>query len=193
MGLAQALRGQAAGGRAGALSQMALKRNIFVQGKEDWPNATSGGLGMEIEEKRADGTILYRFVHNRAYQEVQSQFELAVESMDPNRLVVMLQQNPYHISTLLQVSEIAKQDRENAMAGDLLERALFSFGRAVHSTFAKTLAEGKARLDFRRPENREFWLAGWRYMQNLTMRATWRTVYEWENLLLSLIPENDPY
>jgi hypothetical protein len=172
---------------------MALKRNIFVQGKEDWPNATSGGLGMEVEEKRTDGTILYRFVHNRAYQEVQSQFEIAVESMDPDRLVVMLRQNPYHISTLLQVSEIAKQDRENAMAGDLLERALFSFGRAVHSTFAKTLAEGKARLDFRRPENREFWLAGWRYMQNLTMRATWRTVYEWAKLLLSLSPENDPY
>lgn len=193
MGLAQALRGQTPGARAGALSQMALKRNIFAQGKEEWPNATSGGLGMEVEEKRADGTILYRFVHNRAYQEVQSQFEIAVESMDPNRLIVMLQQNPYHISTLLQVSEIAKQDRENAMSGDLLERALFSFGRAVQSTFAKTLAEGKARLDFRRPENREFWLAGWRYMQNLTMRATWRTAYEWAKLLLSLSPEDDPY
>ena len=193
IGLAQALRGQGAGGRGGALSQMALKRNIFVQGKEEWPNATGGGLGMEVEEKRADGTVLYRFVHNRAYQEVQSQFEIAVESMDPNRLVVMLQQNPYHISTLLQVSEIAKQDRENALAGDLLERALFSFGRAVHSTFAKNLAEGKARLDFRRPENREFWLAGWRYMLNLSMRATWRTVYEWAKLLLSLSPEEDPY
>jgi hypothetical protein len=148
---------------------------------------------MEVEAKRADGTVLYRFVHNRAYQEVQSQFDIAVESMDPNRLVVMLQQNPYHISTLLQVSEIAKQDRENAMAGDLLERALFSFGRAVHSTFAKNLSEGKARLDFRRPENREFWLAGWRYMLNLSMRGTWRTVYEWAKLLLSLSPEEDPY
>lgn len=193
IGLAQALRNQGPGGRAGGLSQMALKRNIFVQGKDDWPNATSGGLGMEVEEKRPDGTILYRFVHNEAYQEVQAQFDIAVESMDPNRLILMLQQHPYHISTLLQVSEIAKQDRENAMAGDLLERALFSFGRAVHSSFAKNLAEGKARLDFRRPENREFWLAGWRYMQNLTMRATWRTVYEWAKLLLSLSSEDDPY
>ena len=193
IGLAQALRGQGAAGRGGALSQMALKRNIFVQGKDEWPNATSGGLGMEVEEKRADGTVQYRFVHNRAYQEVQSQFDVAVESMDPNRLVAMLQQTPYHISTLLQVSEIAKQDRENALAGDLLERALFSFGRAVHSSFARNLAEGKARLNFRRPENREFWLAGWRYLLNLGMRATWRTVYEWAKLLLSLSPEEDPY
>ncbi|EMC96945.1 hypothetical protein BAUCODRAFT_433637 [Baudoinia panamericana UAMH 10762] len=191
-GLAQALRGQG-GGRSGGLAAMALRRNIFVQGKEEWPVATGGGLGMEIEEKRADGTVLYRFVHNRAYQDVQSQFESCVESMDPNRLVLLLQHNPYHISTLLQVSEIAKQERDHATSGDLLERALFSFGRAVHSTFAKNLGEGKARLDFARPENREFWLASWRYMQNLSMRATWRTVYEWAKLLLSLSPQKDPY
>ena len=64
---------------------------------------------MEIVEKNADGTVEYRYVHNRAYQDVQSQFESCVASMDPNRLVVLLQHNPYHISTLLQVSEIAKQ------------------------------------------------------------------------------------
>ncbi|KAK1082705.1 hypothetical protein LTR33_003732 [Friedmanniomyces endolithicus] len=194
MGLAHALRGQGnAGGRSGGLAAMALRRNIFIQGKEEWPIATGGGLGMEIEEKRSDGTVLYRFVHNRMYQDVQSQFEMCVESMDPNRLVQLLQHNPYHISTLLQVSEIAKQERDHSTSGDLLERALFSFGRAVHSTFAKNLGEGKARLDFRRPENREFWLASWRYMQNLSMRGTWRTVYEWAKLLLSLSPEHDPY
>lgn len=192
VGLAQALRGQRQGGRSG-LAAMALRRNIFIQGKDEWPVATGGGLGMEIEEKRADGTVLYRFVHNMAYQDVQSQFETCVASMDPNRLVALCQMNPYHISTLLQVSEIAKQERSHTTSGDLLERALFSFGRAVHSTFSKNLAEGKARLDFRRAENREFWLASWRYMQNLTMRATWRTVYEWAKLLLSLSPEDDPY
>lgn len=78
------------------------------------------------------------------------------------------------------------------MSGDLLERALFSFGRAVHSSFTTAVAEGKARLDFRRPENREFWLAGWRYITNLGQRGTWRTAYEWAKLLLSLDPENDP-
>lgn len=194
VGLAQALRRQGgANGRAGGLASIALRRNIFIQGKEEWPVATGGGLGMEVEGKHVDGTVLYRFVHNRIYQDVQAQFNIAVESMDPNRLVVLLQHNPYHISTLLQVSEIAKQDRDHTTSGDLLERALFSFGRAVHSTFAKNLAEGKARLDFARPENREFWLASWRYMQNLSMRATWRTVYEWAKLLLSLSPEDDPY
>ena len=193
VGLAQALRTNRHDGRSGGLTAMALRRNIFIQGKEEWPVATGLGLGMDIEEKRKDGTILYRFVHGSVYQDVQSQFESCVASMDPNRLIVLLQHNPYHISTLLQVSEIAKQESDHATSGDLLERALFSFGRAVHSTFTKNLSEGKARLDFRRAENREFWLASWRYMLNLTMRATWRTIYEWTKLLLSLSPEDDPY
>jgi hypothetical protein len=193
VGLRDALRGQRADGRSNGLAAMALKRNLFIQGKEEWPAATSGGLGMEVEEKRADGTVLYKFVHNSGYRDVQQQFETCVASMDPQRMIVLLQHNPYHISTLLQVSEIAKQERDFTTAGDLLERALFSFGRAVHSTFAKNLSEGKARLDFRRPENREFWLASWRYIQNLTMRATWRTVYEWAKMLISISPDYDAY
>ena len=91
------------------------------------------------------------------------------------------------------MSEIAKQQRDNAAAGDLLERALFSFGRAIHSTFANNLSQGKARLDFRRPENREFWLAVWRYVANLGVRSTWRTAFEWTKLLLSVDPNGDPY
>lgn len=75
----------------------------------------------------------------------------------------------------------------------MLERALFTFGRSVHSTFAANLAAGKARLDFRRPENREFWLAVWRYLGALSTRATWRTSFEWAKLLLAMDPEQDPY
>ena len=70
---------------------------------------------------------------------------------------------------------------------------MFSFGRSVHSSFTTALGEGKARLDFRRPENREFWLSAWRYINNLGQRGTWRTAYEWAKLVLSLDPEGDPY
>jgi hypothetical protein len=172
---------------------LSLRRNLFITGKEEWPRATTGGLGMEIVSIHEDGTVEYRFVHSTAYQDAQRQYEIAVASMDPQRLVVLMQQNPYHIATLLQISEIAKHEGSHADAGDLLEKALFSFGRAIHSTFAHNLGQGKARLDFNRPENREFFLAIWRYIQNLTMRSTWRTVYEWAKMLLSLAPDLDPY
>lgn len=179
--------------RGQGLAGLALRRNPFILGKEEWPKATSGGLGMEMVEKLEDGTIEFRFVHNTLYQDVQRQFEVCVESMDPQRMITMLQYNPYHVSTLLQVSEIAKQQGDHSVSGDLLERALFSFGRSVHSSFTTALSEGKARLDFRRPENREFWLAAWRYTNNLGQKGTWRTAYEWTKLILSLDPEGDPY
>ncbi|ORY08952.1 transcriptional repressor TCF25-domain-containing protein [Clohesyomyces aquaticus] len=191
-GFAAAIAGRNAPGHRNLVS-LGLRRNIFIQGKEEWPRATSGGLGMEVVGKKDDGTVEYRFVHNTMYQSVQTQFETCVASMDPERMVQLLHHNPYHISTLLQVSEIAKQQRDNAASGDLLERALFSFGRAVHSTFANNLAQGKARLDFRRPENREFWLTVYRYIAMLGIRATWRTSFEWAKLLLSMDPEGDPY
>ncbi|KAI9848184.1 MAG: hypothetical protein M1837_000858 [Sclerophora amabilis] len=179
------------GGRG--LAGLGLRRNIFIQGKEEWPRGTSGGLGMEVAAKGENEVVEFRFVHNRAYQDVQQQFESCRESMDPERMVQLLHFNPYHISTLLQVSEIAKHEGDHSVSGGLLERCLFSFGRAVHSSFAGALSKGKARLSFRRPENREFFLAGWRYIRNLGMRGTWRTAYEWAKLLLSLDPISDPY
>jgi hypothetical protein len=182
---------QAAGQGFPALS---LRRNIFISGKEEWPRATTGGLGMEIVVDGGEhGISEYRFIHSTAYQDAQRQYEIAVASMDPNRLAVLMQQNPYHIATVLQISEITKHEGSHADSGDFIERALFSFGRAVNSTFAHKLSQGKARLNFNRPENREFFLAIWRYIQNLTMRSTWRTVYEWAKLLLSLDPSGDPY
>ncbi|KAI4696313.1 uncharacterized protein J4E88_000488 [Alternaria novae-zelandiae] len=191
-GIAAAIAGRNAPGNRN-LASLGLRRNIFIQGKEEWPRATSGGLGMEIVEKRADGTVEYRFVHNNMYQDVQRQFQICVASMDSERMIQLLHHNPFHISTLLQVSEIAKQQREPAAASEMLERALFTFGRSVHSTFSANLAAGKARLDFRRPENREFWLAVWRYINTLGIRATWRTSFEWAKMLLAMDPENDPY
>ncbi|KAI4289569.1 MAG: hypothetical protein L6R35_001165 [Caloplaca aegaea] len=179
--------------RGQGLAGLALRRNVFMMGKEEWPKTTNGGLGMELVEKLGDGTVEYRFVHNTAYRDVQRQYEACVESLDPQRLIHLLQFNPYHISTLLQVSEIAKQQGDYSVSGDLIERALFSLGRSVHSSFITALADGKARLDFRRPENRELWLAAWRYVANLGQKGTWRTGYEWAKLVLSLDPEGDPY
>ncbi|RAL09508.1 transcriptional repressor TCF25 family protein [Aspergillus homomorphus CBS 101889] len=163
-----------------------------MQGRDEWPRAPSGGLGMELVEKRPDGNTVYKILHNAAYTDVQRQFELCVESMDPQRMIHLLQYNPYHISTLLQVSEIAKHQGDHAVSADLLERALFNIGRSAHSSFGNLLKQGQAKLDFVHEANRELWLVGWRYIANLGMKGTWRTAYEWAKLLLGL-NESDPY
>jgi hypothetical protein len=67
-----------AGGRALAKS----RKNTFVQPKEEWPNAGSGGLGMEIEDSDpTTGVTTFKFVHSRQYQGVQREFTMCVASM----------------------------------------------------------------------------------------------------------------
>ncbi|QSZ32077.1 hypothetical protein DSL72_001646 [Monilinia vaccinii-corymbosi] len=193
MDLETALKGQHEPGKG--LSELALRRNCFIQGKDEWPKSTSGGLTMAVvdDQEVVDGTVEYRFVHDGAYQVVQQTFQALVEMGDPQNLIGFLQRNPYHISLLLQVSKIAKDQGDHSLSSDLVERALFTFGRVSLSSFGIKLAKGKARLDFARPENREFWLAGYHYIKSLMMKGTYRTALEWAKLLLSLDPEDDPY
>lgn len=75
------------------ITGLALRKNVFMAGKTDWPKAPSGGLGMEVEGRMNDGTIKYSFIHNSLYQNVQQQFQAAVMSMEPERLIQMLQFN----------------------------------------------------------------------------------------------------
>ncbi|KIW91398.1 uncharacterized protein Z519_08294 [Cladophialophora bantiana CBS 173.52] len=196
--LATALTGRyCVASRGKELGTLAHRRNVFVQGKEQWPLATSGGLSMELVKPNPDSKDSfekrYNIMHNDTYRETQVHFRLAVESMDPQRMVGLLSMYPYHIATLLQVSEIAKHQGDHAVSGDLVERALFSFGKSVHSSFPAALRSGVARVPFNKPANRELYLAIWRYIKNLEMRGTWRTAFEWAKILLQLSPLTDPY
>lgn len=175
------------------LGALAHRRNVFVQGKEEWPLATSGGLSMEHIRDPDSFEKNYNIVHNNLYQETQAHFRMVVESMDPQRMIGLLSMYPYHIATLLQVSEIAKHQGDHAVSGDLIERALFSFGKSVHSSFPASLRSGIARVPFDKPANRELYLAIWRYIKNLEMRGTWRTAFEWAKILLQLNTLTDPY
>ena len=98
----------------------------------------------------------------------------------------------YHVSTLLQVSSVAKQDQNMSLAAELLEKALFSFGRVATLAFRQNLERGKARISFHRPENRQLWLAGYHYIKSLIRKGTYRTALEWAKLLYSL-DHKDPY
>lgn len=98
--LETALKGHHAPGKG--LPELTLRRNIFIQGKEDWPRATTGGLTMELVEDAqfVDGTVEFRFVHSNAYEAVQNQFRVFVEMGDPQNLIGLLQRNrTFAIST----------------------------------------------------------------------------------------------
>lgn len=192
--LATALTGRHSPASKGKeLGALATRRNIFVQGHEDWPLGTSGGLSMESNGTLNSFEKHFSIIHNNAYTEVQHEFDHCVESMQADNMIQLLMLNPYHIATLLQVSEIAKHQGDHSVTADLLERALYTFGKSVHSGFPAALREGTARLSFTDPANRELYLTIWRYIQNLSMRGTWRTAYEWAKALLQFNTLHDPY
>ncbi|KAH8155923.1 hypothetical protein CIB48_g12324 [Xylaria polymorpha] len=180
------------------LPEVTLRRNPFLPGKDTWPRAPTEGLSMrQIQEGVAvgnslSGTVEFVFAHDTTYNRLELEFFNLVQMHDPMLLVDFLHRHPYHISTLIQVSKIAKQDQNSALSADLCERALFTFGRVALSGFRQKIEEGKARLDFRRPENRQFWLAGYHYLKNLVMKGTHRTSLEWAKLLFSM-DLSDPY
>lgn len=179
-------------GRPGEkIPDVVLRKNPFMQGKEDWPKASAGGLKMEaVTDERVEPTE-YRFCHDKAYGMLEVQFYSLVDMMDPMRIVHFVHANPYHVNALIQTSRVAKQDHNAALAGDLCERALFTFGRVTLSSFRKKLERGLARLDFNRPENRQFWLAGYHYIKSLLQKGTYDTALEWTKLYLSLSPKDE--
>jgi tetratricopeptide (TPR) repeat protein len=179
--------------RGKELGALAGRRNCLMRGREEWPLASSGGLSMENISGSTSFVRLYNMLHNSAYQETQWRFRQAVESMDPQRMMSQLVLTPYHIASLLQVAEIARHQGDHSVSGDLLERALYTIGKSVHSSFPAAMREGTARLPFDKAANREVYLAIWRYIRNLEMRGTFKTAFEWTKLLLQLDTLSDPY
>ncbi|KAI8962086.1 DUF654-domain-containing protein [Daldinia sp. FL1419] len=175
-----------------SLPEVTLRRNPFLAGKETWPSAPTEGLTMERVKEEETGIIEFRFAHDKHYNELEKTFFSLVQMHDPMQIVHFLHRHPYHVSSLIQASRIAKQDQNSALSADLCERALFTFGRISISGFRQKIEHGKARLSFNRPENRQFWLAGHHYLKNLVMKGTYRTALEWAKLLLS-IDHTDPY
>jgi hypothetical protein len=175
-----------------SISEVLLRRNPFIEGKKHWPRASAGGLTMSTIGNANGDIVEFAFSHDKEYDILEGQFFALVQMHDPLQLVYFLHANPYHVSSLIQVSKVAKQDQNSALSAELCERALFTFGRVTLSSFRKKLEEGKARIDFARPENRQFWLAGYNYIKTLIMKGTYRTALEWIKVFVGISPE-DPY
>lgn len=173
------------------IPDVVLRKNPFVQGKDLWPRASAGGLKMSaVTDERVEPTE-FRFTHDRSYEMLELQFYNLVNMMDPMRIVHFIHENPYEVNGLITTSRVAIRDSNAALASDLLERALFTFGRVTLSSFRKKVERGVARLEFRRPENRQFWLAGYHYIKSLMQKGTYNTALEWTKLFLSLSPKDE--
>ena len=169
-----------------------LRTNPFIDGKKTWPRGTAQGLKMTRVSQGTQEEVEFAFAHDNIYDAMEGSFFGLVQMYDPMQIVHFLHRHPYHVSSLIQVSKVARQDQNSALAADLIERALFTFGRASLSEFRRKLEKGQARMSFARPENRQFYLAGYNLVQKLVLKGTHRTALEWAKLFFS-INHDDPY
>ncbi|GAB0086263.1 transcription factor 25 [Sergentomyia squamirostris] len=185
--------------RRNTRGQRPLKSTWLVNVKENWPPVGKTGISMSVvvtpdvagTSRVPEKNINYfTFEHSPSYRQLQQKFLTAVESMDSENIIQIINQQPYHVDSLIQLSEMCKMSEDNAMASDLIENAIFALESACHSLFS--LTSGNCRLDYRRQENRSLFIVLFKHAQYLEARACSRTALEVCKLLLSLDPVNDP-
>lgn len=130
-----------------------MKATWLVSMKDNWPQITKTGLSMSVSDSKGSaGVQLFNFEHSVNYRVIQNRFFDAVESINPNNIVEIINEHPYHIDALIQVSDLCKISENLAMAAEIIERALYFLECAFHPCF--NIATGNCRMDYRRQENR---------------------------------------
>lgn len=166
-----------------------LRGSLLVTPRPTWPALSRSGLSMRVIESEKEGQW-FTWDHSPQYQAVQMQFLSAVESLNPDEIMRILNSHPLHIDSMLQLSEICKMGEDSAMATELIERTLYALESSFHVCF--NLSSGNCHLDYRRQENRSFFIALFRHINFVGSKACYRTALELCKILLSLDPEADP-
>jgi len=167
-----------------------VRRCLLVTPKHSWPSASRQGLGMRpTESPEGQKGQWFTLTHSQEYQDTQRRFLAAVDSLNPNSIVGILNTSPAHIDSLLQLSDICKMGEDQAMAAELIERALYFIEAAFHPLFSPL--QGDSHLEYRRQENRSLFVAMFRHIHFVGSRACYLTALSLCKLLVSLDP-SDP-
>lgn len=166
-----------------------MKTTWMVNCKENWPQVGKSGISMSLVETK-QGLQYFTYEHSQSYRQVQNKFLEAVESLNPDNIVSIINEHPYHVDALIQLSELCKLSEDLAMAAELVERALYCLEYAYHPLF--NVAQGNCRLDYKRQENRALYITIFKHLMFVGGRACCRTALEFCKLLLSLDPDGDP-
>ncbi|XP_011144810.1 transcription factor 25 isoform X2 [Harpegnathos saltator] len=169
-----------------------LKKTWLTCPRDNWLPICKSGLSMSLDYSMQSTENVQYFVyeHSSSYKQAQLQFLQAVESLDPDNIINIVNAHFYHLDALLQVAEIFKLSEELVLAAGFTERALYSLECAFHPSFNMTSAQ--CRLDYRKQQNRALFITLFKHLGFVGRRACYRTSLEISKLLLSLDPEGDP-
>lgn len=163
----------------------------LTQPAESWTKMIKVGLGMELVETEKDGTMYFKYVHSKEYQDVQFEFLDIVNSMsNGEHLHKLLVENQLNVDALITYSDFCTISEEVVMAREYIERALYVLERFFHPLF--NLTTNKCRLDYKYPENRSLFICLFKHMHFVSRRGCNRTALELCKVLFNLDPKGDP-
>lgn len=156
-------------------------------------------LEAKVEKELRLGVRYFQFnkIHSVQDRVANTRFYASVVmTPDPDSLMQLLQQHPYHEETLLQVAMVMlRQGGDKSVSNALVEKCLFVFDRSLHKRFHELLSEannGLIRLPYEGFVNRQFYLCVFRYIINLGERSMFYTALHYCKFLLSFCPTDDP-
>lgn len=169
-----------------------LKKTWLVSARDNWPPITKFGLSMSFDHTMEFTNKVQYFVydHSLSYRQVQLKFLQAVESLNPENIVNIINMHSYHIDALLQLAELCKLNEDLALAAEFTERALYCLECSFHPLF--NITTGLCRLDYKKQQNRALFITLFKHLNFVGGRACYRTSLEFCKLLLSFDPEGDP-
>ncbi|KAF6202235.1 hypothetical protein GE061_004633 [Apolygus lucorum] len=170
-------------------SRGTIRSTVLVSPKDNWPQIGKPGISMRLVETK-NGVQYFSYEHSLNYQQIQMRFLDAVESLNPDYIVGIINTHPYHVDALLQLSDLCRLSDDLSMAAEFIQRALYCLECAFHPSFI--ISSGRCRLDYRKQENRSLYISLFKHMMSIGSRACYRTALEFSKLILSLDPDGDP-
>ncbi|XP_011860467.1 PREDICTED: transcription factor 25 [Vollenhovia emeryi] len=170
-----------------------LKKTWLIGPQDNtWVPTTKFGLSMSPDHSmKTTGNVQYfMYKHSVFYTELQYRFLDAVESLNPENIINIVNTHSYHIDSLLQISEICKMNDDLAYAAEFIKRAVYCLECAFHPFF--NISSAQCRLDYRKQQNRALFITLFKHLGFVGGRACYRTSLELCKLVLSLDPEDDP-
>lgn len=162
---------------------------------------TNPGISMDIDESIKNvvgdgksGNKSKKFEHfkikyNQDYQAIQIKFLDLVGKDDTEELINLMNDNPSHIESLINASALVAKEDSN-MAFELIQKCLLIYEKIFHVKFNPR--SKICQLNYKRPENRPFFVALFKFMMFSVKFQCIKTGLEVAKLLLSLDYEMDP-
>eukprot|EP00658_Telonema_sp_P-2_P047260 TRINITY_DN3587_c0_g1_i1.p1 TRINITY_DN3587_c0_g1~~TRINITY_DN3587_c0_g1_i1.p1 ORF type:complete len:703 (+),score=197.04 TRINITY_DN3587_c0_g1_i1:184-2292(+) len=177
---------QSGGGRNRHARRVHTRRTVTCTPQNDWPRMTDG-----LTLERVHGTDSFRYKYSGSYHFAEQWHVEAVASMDPNNFVLLLQQYPYHVPTLLQLASVMRSQGQADQSDGLVQRALYALEYGWEMSGFRPLS-GSARLDANTTENKPLFDALWQRMLAVGRQGCFGAALAFCKLILSLSPNEDP-